>query len=154
MKVLFVCLGNTCRSAMAEAIARQEAARRGLEVEFGSAGVIAGEGYPMSDGARSALRELGYDPGSHASRPVTRALIEDYDLILAASEAVRSSLVALAPEQAGKIRLMTEFAGGAEGPGCGDIDDPMGGDEELYLETARLIRSVVLGVLDRLGRSG
>src|SRR5919202_431323 len=52
MKMLFVCTGNTCRSPLAEAIARKFAIERGLhEVEVASAGTSAWDGAPSSDGA-------------------------------------------------------------------------------------------------------
>ena len=68
MRVVFVCSGNTCRSAYAEAFARAEAARRGLAVEFSSAGTEAIEGARSPDDAVAAARERGIDLTGHRAR--------------------------------------------------------------------------------------
>ena len=84
MRVLFVCTGNTCRSALAEAIAVREAAARGMhDVLASSAGTSAWDGAPASDGALLVGIERKLDVNAHRSRQLSREMVAESDLILA-----------------------------------------------------------------------
>lgn len=69
-KIVFVCTGNTCRSPMAEGIAKSEAERRGLDIEISSAGTNAFEGQPVSEKSVEACRAIGVDISSHTARMI------------------------------------------------------------------------------------
>jgi len=147
LRVLFVCTGNTCRSAMAEAIARRVAQERGLtDIEFGSAGTAAWEGAPASDGALLVCLERRTDLSSHQARLATPELLEQYDLVLAMGPHHVERLEALGAR--GKAYLITTYA--SRGASDRPIGDPFGGELELYRDTyAELDRELRL-VLDRL----
>ena len=84
MKIMFVCTGHTCRSPLAEAIARKIAIERGLQdVEAVSAGTSAHDGAPASDGALLVGMERGMDLGGHHAQNLSRDLVRGADLILA-----------------------------------------------------------------------
>src|SRR5688572_8577389 len=81
--VLFVCTGNTCRSPMAEAAARDEIERRGWQhVGIRSAGTAADPGLPASGAAIEASAEVGLDLSGHRSRTLDADLLHWADLIL------------------------------------------------------------------------
>src|SRR5881396_3798000 len=109
MHILFVCTGNTCRSAIAEAIARKVIIERGLsDVEIVSAGTSAWDGAPASDGALLVGMERTLDLSTHRAQTLTRDLVRDADLILAMGPHHLERIEALGG--AGRAYLLSEFA--------------------------------------------
>ncbi|WP_327046217.1 sugar phosphate nucleotidyltransferase [Microbispora sp. NBC_01189] len=80
-RILFVCTGNICRSAMAERITLA-ALGPGSPILVGSAGTRAAEGHPMSERSRVELLRLGGDPSGFAARPLTAEAVAGADLVL------------------------------------------------------------------------
>ena len=112
-KILFVCLGNICRSCTAEEVMRTILKREGLDktIEVDSAGLISyHQGEQADPRMRSHASRRGYHI-THLSRPVRMADFEDFDLIIGMDESNISGLQERAPslEAEGKIRRMTEY---------------------------------------------
>lgn len=148
-RVLFVCSGNTCRSPLAERLARREARERGLEdLEFRSAGTFAGTGAPASSGAVLAARRHGLDMSGHRTTPLGPELVEWADLVLAMTEAHRR--VAADIGGAGKTALVTDFLPKDHPRRGRDVGDPAGGDVDRYLDVLELLETAVEGVLDNV----
>jgi protein-tyrosine phosphatase len=137
--VLLVCTGNTCRSSIAEGLARRLLARRlgvpparlgdsGYEIV--SAGVLGAPGLPPTQEAVQAARQRGVDISAHRSRPLTAELIRRADVVFCMTQMHVDEARRLAPEQADKILAL--WAGG-------DILDPVGGGQGVYQRTAELI---------------
>jgi protein-tyrosine-phosphatase len=145
--LLFVCSGNTCRSPMAEAIARALLRERGwAHVDVASAGTGAVTGSSASPEAVEVARERGLILDAHTSQPLTPELIGWADLVLAMGTSHMYVIRELGG--AGKVSLVTDFVDG-DGHGL-PVADPFGGDEEQYRAAFSQIEDAVEGLLDRL----
>ena len=114
-RILFVCMGNICRSPTADGIMRQLVADAGLEhaIEIDSAGT---HNYhpndPPDPRSQAAAKKRGYDLSPLRARQVVDADFADFDILLAMDEENLANLKRRCPKQhAGKLRLMMEYAG-------------------------------------------
>lgn len=107
-RILFVCTGNTCRSPMAEAILRERARARGMQVEVRSAGVSTVDGLPISAHAVETLRSRQV-PHSGSSNAVTPESVAWADLILAMTTGHKRNLIERFPQALDKTYTFKEF---------------------------------------------
>ena len=150
-RVLFVCLGNICRSPTAEAVVREFARRHAaaLALEVDSAGT---HGYhvgdPPDERAIEAARRRGIDMSGLRARVVDAEDFERFDLVLAMDEAVYGRLARIAPrEMASRLRLFLDYA-----PQLGrrDVPDPYYGGATGFEEVLDLIEEGARGLLAEL----
>ena len=147
MRIVFVCTGNTCRSPMAEAIARKFAVEKGLhELEFSSGGTSAWDSAPASDGALLVAMERGMDLSEHRAQNLTRDLVQSTDLILAMGPHHLERIEALGGE--GKAFLLSDYA--SHGKVKRAISDPIGAELDVYRATADELEEEIRRVVDRI----
>lgn len=137
-KILFVCTGNTCRSAMAAAMMNDIAVKKNLNVLIDSAGVFAEPGDRASEEAVHAMAVRGIDLTEHRAKPLTQEIIDMADVVLTMTEAHK---MILAQACGDKVYTLLEYAGGK-----GDIADPFGGDFEEYNAAADEIYSALVNI--------
>lgn len=129
---LMVCSGNTCRSPMAEGLARHMIARqRGInEADLNShglnvlsAGTFAMDGMPVSPEAVDVLQRQGIDISGHRSTALTTELIHQADVIYCMTRSHLSVILNSVPAVADRVFLIDPE---------GDIEDPIGGGVDVY----------------------
>jgi len=149
--LLFVCTGNTCRSPMAEALARKALADR-PDWRVLSAGIGAINGQAASPHSVTALRQIGVELSGHSSKMLTGRMIREADYIFGLTRGHVEGIAMLYPEASEKLFVLREFE---EGVGELDLDitDPIGGPLDGYLECRDQISSAVDAAL-RFVRQG
>ena len=156
MRVLFVCLGNICRSPTAEGVMRRLVRERGLEdeIEIDSAGT--GDwhvGSPPDRRATDAAGRRGITLEG-AARTVGPADFEDFDLLLAADRSNADELRRRAPDPAAraKVRLLREFDPAAVAAGELEVPDPYYGADGGFDEVLDIVEAACEGLLAELAR--
>ncbi|SER83715.1 protein-tyrosine phosphatase [Propionibacterium cyclohexanicum] len=136
-RVLFVCLGNICRSTMAQQVVGTELERAGVAARVDSAGLSREEaGNPLDPRAARCLRSHGYPVGSHRARQVGRDDL-DAELIIAMEAGQLDELIALGADPA-RCHLLTDFIEGRQGT---DTPDPWYGGAAEFESTFATIRA-------------
>jgi protein-tyrosine phosphatase len=131
LRVLFVCLGNICRSPMAEGAFRAAASRAGLECDVDSAGTASYHiGHPPDQRAIATARSNGVEIGSQLARQIVREDFYRFTHIIAMDEANLAGIRAQSPRDAtARVALLMDALEGSEGK---PVIDPYYGDEALF----------------------
>jgi protein-tyrosine phosphatase len=153
VRILFVCLGNICRSPTAEIVFRAVAQRDApdLVLEIDSAGTAAYHVGELPDQrTRQAAARRGYDMSALRARTVEAEDFEHFDLILAMDHENLRALQRRAPAQAReRLRLFLEFAPDA---GVSEVPDPYYGGPNGFEDVLDLIEAASRGLIEHLRR--
>ena len=152
--ILFLCLGNICRSPLAEGAARAAFAEAGIGATIDSAGT--GDwhvGRPPDPRAQAEARRRGVDISGLRARQLTRSDFYDFDLILAADESNLRDARMLRPADAtAALELMLDRVPGRAGE---SVTDPYFGADDGFAETWCEVSAVAAAlVADSTGSSG
>ena len=147
-RILFVCLGNICRSPAAEGVLRNKAKARGIDLVIDSAGTGAWhEGSSPDQRMQKAAKRRGYNLSNQRARAVELADFYSFDYLLAMDLRNHSDLLAMAPpNRECDIRLFLDFADTQ----TRETPDPYYGGDAGFENVLDLIEDGVDGLLSHL----
>lgn len=122
INILFVCTGNTCRSPMAEYIAKKQISEIGVEITAESAGISASDGELPTASAVEVMKEYGIDISSHSATRFSSEIAENADYIFVMTLRHLNFINMMYPALAKKTFLL----------GRTDISDPFGCGTDIY----------------------
>ncbi len=128
-QILFVCTGNTCRSPLAEYLAKKIIIEDGLNFSAASAGFIE-DGMPISKNSEKVLALNGIDASAHVSTLLNDKVLRKSWLVLTMTKKHKEKILQLYPTSASKVYTFSEYAGKNK-----DIADPIGKALKYYKKT-------------------
>lgn len=152
-RISVVCLGNICRSPMADVVLNARVADAGLDgrvavVSAGTGGWHAGD--PMDRRAAALLTSHGYDASSHRAQQVLTHWLDEHDLVLAMDADNLADLRALVSGEVDGERLRAFRDFDPEGPG--DVPDPYYGGEAGFHDVLAMVERTADAIVADLAR--
>lgn len=144
-RILFVCVGNICRSPIAEAVAREAFRERSKPVTVASAGLAAVRNSGAHPISVELMRERGIDLSGHVARQLTEDLLRSFELVLTMEQWQVREVERLSLSARGKVFRLGHWGGF-------DIPDPNGRSREMFVEVARLIDRGLADLQNVIGR--
>lgn len=141
-KIIFVCTGNTCRSPMAEAIARKIFSDKNKNIDVCSRGISVFFEMPANDNAIKALKKYNIDLKNHVSKAINSFEIKEYNLILTMTNSHKHALISMFPDYKNKIDTLYHYTFNIEK----DINDPYGYDLQTYINCCDEIYDCILKI--------
>ena len=148
MNIMFICTGNTCRSAMAEGLAKKVVKEKNLDINISSSGIFAMKGEHASFNSVAIMKEYDVDIVTHTATPIEESNVEEMDYIFCATNGHKSQVIARYPEL--KVYTMKEYAGLSDDGEKMDISDPWGFDINTFRMCAAEISLCVDKIIERI----
>lgn len=153
MKIMFICTGNICRSAMAQWLLKYKIEERKMnDIEAYSCGIYAEDGdTPTWEAKRVMMDEYSIDMSKHRATNIVNSNIEEMDLILCATLRHKRDVLRVYPDLEGKVFTMKEYVGyDRQYHDKFDIRDPWGYDIETYRACVAEIDECLELLLDKI----
>jgi protein-tyrosine phosphatase len=131
-RILMVCVGNVCRSPMAEAVFASRLAGRGVRAVVESAGIAPVVGRPADPIARELMRERGLDISRHRSRQLSPWIARSFDIILVMESDQVRAVERIFPGARGRVHRIGRW-------GDFDVPDPYQRDRVVFEQALGLI---------------
>ena len=148
MKIIFVCTGNTCRSPMAEVLAKDMFQKAGIDAQVISRGVSVYAPCGASENAKECAKEAGLSLDHHVATQITREDINEADLILTMTKGHKTALEDSCEKWNTPIFTIGEFIGKPDMA----ILDPFGGDLEIYRACFRQLKQCMEEIVPKLAK--
>lgn len=148
MKIMFICTGNICRSAMAHAMLEKIAKEQNKNVQAYSCGIYAENGDIPTNEAIETMNEYGINLRNHRATNIRSSNIKDMDVILCATTSHKNSVINMYPELKEKVFTIKEYAGYPQNDL--DIKDPWGYGIEVYKSCAKEIKECLNKIIEKL----
>ena len=148
MKIMFICTGNICRSAMAHKIAEKKVKEQNKNIQVYSCGIWAQDGDIPTYEGRTVMQDYGIDLSTHRATNIKNSNIKDMDVILCATINHKLNVIAMYPELKNKVFTMKEYAGYPNNDL--DIKDPWGYGLDVYKKCAKEIENCIEKILEKV----
>jgi len=148
MKIMFICTGNICRSAMAHVMLEKKVKEKNRNIQVYSCGVFAENGdVPTYEGIQ-VMKEYGIDLKNHRATHIRNSEIEEMDIILCATTSHKNNVINMYPHLKEKVYTMKEYAGYDKRNM--DIKDPWGYGIEVYRKCAGEIKECIEYIMNTI----
>lgn len=147
-KIMFICTGNICRSAMAHGLMDKFVKEQNKDIEVYSCGIFAEDGDAPTYNAIEAIKEYGVDLRKHKATNIRNSRIKEMDIILCATTSHKNNVINMYPDLKEKIFTIKEYADFDKNDL--DIPDPWGYDIETYRFCASTINKCLERIVNKI----